>query len=371
MHWIGPRMDLINSNIPQTYMIDPALVVGGYVRIDLYGKYQTQPQDSLYYTVLDMVRCFGIPLGALGCATLARSILRGDLQGTQCLTDPPSNESSTRLEEDPASIFLHRLQGQILETNIRWAIERNLRTQLAESISMQQWTEAVDIAISGIEHGLRNHATLDMFVAASPPLEEDPTGGVAGLYLIRLMQFHRLEVNESLHFARISLAGPARSNLRSFIVNHQLEASEALGDLLREYSKILPSRRQSLEDGMPEPSPQHLEPEFISCLETAILVYTRANAWDKMLSCLVDTGRYWLIVSFALTIQHEADWPSLVQHVLRANGRNPAVHFVNQIAEAFLDDADLHQALATVLPIEVLDHETPLDALRRTEEEVN
>jgi len=51
---------------PQYFSLDPQLVIGGYVRVDLIGRTQTQPGDNLYYTVLKNFAVDGVPIGLLG-----------------------------------------------------------------------------------------------------------------------------------------------------------------------------------------------------------------------------------------------------------------------------------------------------------------
>lgn len=77
MHWKSTVQPVLNKTALAWVYILPEVVVGGYVRLDLMGRYQTQPQDDLYYTVLQEVRIKGSPVGALKkYPYVARGMLR-------------------------------------------------------------------------------------------------------------------------------------------------------------------------------------------------------------------------------------------------------------------------------------------------------
>ncbi|KAJ3126894.1 hypothetical protein HK098_007028 [Nowakowskiella sp. JEL0407] len=61
MNYIGDLIPVENVNKPVVIELD-SMVVGKYIRIDLYGRYQTQQMDQRYYTCLNFVRCFGAPV---------------------------------------------------------------------------------------------------------------------------------------------------------------------------------------------------------------------------------------------------------------------------------------------------------------------
>ncbi|KAL6049584.1 Mitochondrial ribosomal protein L4 [Balamuthia mandrillaris] len=65
MHYRSPIFPVENTSEPQHFLLEPELVFGAYVRIDLYGRVQTQPDDDLFYTVLQEVKASGIPFGLL------------------------------------------------------------------------------------------------------------------------------------------------------------------------------------------------------------------------------------------------------------------------------------------------------------------
>jgi hypothetical protein len=45
----------------QTFSFAPLLVIGGFLKLSLYGKIGIQPNDEKYYTVFNSIKCFGIP----------------------------------------------------------------------------------------------------------------------------------------------------------------------------------------------------------------------------------------------------------------------------------------------------------------------
>jgi len=49
--------------VTQRIELPPLLIAGGYIRLDLHGRHGVQPSDKKYYTVIERVKAFGIPLG--------------------------------------------------------------------------------------------------------------------------------------------------------------------------------------------------------------------------------------------------------------------------------------------------------------------
>lgn len=63
-HYSSPEFDCANTPAAQTFdLARDQLVVGGFLRVDLLGRQQTQPEDDRWYTVLRHVKCLGTPVG--------------------------------------------------------------------------------------------------------------------------------------------------------------------------------------------------------------------------------------------------------------------------------------------------------------------
>ncbi len=62
MYYHSKILPVSNRNETISIRFDEEFVFGEYVRLDLFGRYQKQPLDQLFYTVLQSVRCFGTPL---------------------------------------------------------------------------------------------------------------------------------------------------------------------------------------------------------------------------------------------------------------------------------------------------------------------
>jgi hypothetical protein len=59
----------------QHFNFFPEIVIGGFMRIDLYGRQSTQPEDDLYYTVLQTVKAVGLPIGSISDELLSSSMI--------------------------------------------------------------------------------------------------------------------------------------------------------------------------------------------------------------------------------------------------------------------------------------------------------
>ncbi|KAJ3125581.1 hypothetical protein HK098_008370 [Nowakowskiella sp. JEL0407] len=61
MHYVGDVIPVQNST--ETIVIELGnLVIGTYLRVDLYGRHQTHSSNDLFYTCISLVQCFGAPI---------------------------------------------------------------------------------------------------------------------------------------------------------------------------------------------------------------------------------------------------------------------------------------------------------------------
>ena len=90
---------------------------GGYLRIDLIGKRQTQEGDNLYYSVIRYVSCFGLPISALEKRNiLKRTLLKFALQKYPSLStqiqqpEAPISKTSSSLTQSLLSNSQNKIQ---------------------------------------------------------------------------------------------------------------------------------------------------------------------------------------------------------------------------------------------------------------------
>lgn len=65
IHWKSEKFLCKNIPEPQIFKFPTQLIVGSFLRITLIGRCTKQPGDNLYYTVLRLVKCIGIPVNKL------------------------------------------------------------------------------------------------------------------------------------------------------------------------------------------------------------------------------------------------------------------------------------------------------------------
>ncbi|KAJ3092258.1 hypothetical protein HK102_009228 [Quaeritorhiza haematococci] len=169
MHFVSGPFPVENSNVPQVFNIKPVLVGGGYVRLDLYGRYQTQPGDNLWYTVLQSVKVNGIALGAAYekpelSSSLIRfaNLLRCDwLQWGDLLPDFAVSDNNS---EVPASVIQERLQ-QVLRPywTARKAHTEGIK-KVTQLLKQRRWKRAAKtIAREPLSSDLRKPAFLQWY----------------------------------------------------------------------------------------------------------------------------------------------------------------------------------------------------------------
>ncbi|KAJ3270245.1 hypothetical protein HK104_004963, partial [Borealophlyctis nickersoniae] len=136
MHYVSEEFPVENSNVTHTFNIKPTLVVGGFLRLDLRGRYQRQPGDNLFYTVLESVKCFGLPIGAF----LNKPHVTAPLLSLASTFGAPFHLWSTSSTFSPDS-----LEGDISRA---LAARRNtamVANGLAELVAQGRWKQALRV----------------------------------------------------------------------------------------------------------------------------------------------------------------------------------------------------------------------------------
>ncbi|EGC39864.1 hypothetical protein DICPUDRAFT_147287 [Dictyostelium purpureum] len=64
-HYRSQLFGCKHTDKPQTFKLEPELVLGGYIRVELVGKYQTQFNDKLFYHAINQICVEGVSIGSL------------------------------------------------------------------------------------------------------------------------------------------------------------------------------------------------------------------------------------------------------------------------------------------------------------------
>ncbi|KAJ1535635.1 hypothetical protein HK096_002199, partial [Nowakowskiella sp. JEL0078] len=134
-----------NTSKPFTITLDK-LAFGRYLRLDLYGRYQTQPIDQKYYTVIQSVKCHGLPVGAdFKCEFPA--IYKSLMKVTKYLNLEIDNSA---ISDDPGASFLER---------------KKQRTELNELLNHDQETLISVITSVKKSHWMRSRSYLEWILS--------------------------------------------------------------------------------------------------------------------------------------------------------------------------------------------------------------
>ncbi|TPX31756.1 hypothetical protein SeLEV6574_g08511 [Synchytrium endobioticum] len=252
MHYTSREFKVQNRNERQIFPLAPLVVAGGYLRLEMRGRYERQPNDDLYYTVLQHVDAFGYPLGALADYPHIQSAL---LQTAYAYhTDwtawfaTPHGAAGVLATLEHASAPILRAQRRLAQT----------RASIEQLIADGDWEWASELMVS--EHDpavLRTDAFLQRVKARSGD-------GMWSRYLDAVVaKGVLLRRFEALELARKAVTRNSYTQFWSLIESRRVECTEELGDVF-----------------------YPLEPLF------AASIYLRGRVFDKVLDCLVVTQRY-------------------------------------------------------------------------------
>jgi len=188
------------------------------------------------------------------------------------------------------------------ELGVQMAKRHNLPG--AENIFKQQFQrliqggrleEAMELAASSPQGILRNMETIQL-------LQSVEQGKGLLQYFQLLLKKGKLNTIESIELSRLVLAKGGIDHIKGWIKDQKLEASEELGDLLRN-----------------------------SNVSIALSVYLRANVPEKVIGCFLSLGaqeteadkaleHFKHILAYATRVSFNPDYPILVQQLARVNG---------------------------------------------------
>ncbi|KAI8920322.1 hypothetical protein DFJ77DRAFT_452188 [Powellomyces hirtus] len=285
MHYRSRVFPVQNQNVEQWFPLSPHLVVGGYLHLKMVGRYQTQPGDNLWYTVLQTVHCVGKPCGliALSHLNLTQSLL-GFCEALKCDYEPWYGQ---RYDSGSISSQQRNIRHRELAEEMALEMEPEVTKieQVMESMDLirtlvraSRWTDAMRlVADSSPDTGLREPEFLEWFFESAA---EGP-GSVTQrlLYYFGRVAAGDSDLNEyeARTFARVTAQS---GNLQTFwrcIVDDRIQCSEALGDIF-----------------------------FDHHVQLALQIYSRANVVDKVVDCFVHMEEYRAAIRLAILNTNEA-----------------------------------------------------------------
>lgn len=164
----------------------------------------------------------------------------------------------------------------------------NLYEQRFESLfTQQQYAEAAKIAANSPRGFLRTQQTINRLKALP---QQQGQMSVILQYFSVLLDKGGLNRYETLELARPVLAQNRKHLLDKWLTENKLECSEEFGDLVRPYD-----------------------------VNTALQIYLKANAPQKVVAAFAETGQFDKILPYAKQAGYQPDFNALLQHIVRVN----------------------------------------------------
>jgi clathrin heavy chain len=213
----------------------------------------------------------------------------------------------------------------------------NLYQQRFESLlSSAQYAEAAKVAANSPRGFLRTPHTIERFKS----LPQQPGSlSVILQYFGMLLDKGSLNKYETLELVKPVLAQNRKHLLEKWLSENKLECSEELGDIVRTHD-----------------------------LNLALVIYTRANAPQKVVAALAELGQFDKIIPYTKESGYTPDYVVLLQHIVRVNpdkGDKFAIQLAKENAPIDIDRVlDIFQSQgmlqqATAFGLEVLGQNLP------------
>eukprot|EP00127_Corallochytrium_limacisporum_P003404 Clim_evm32s149 gene=Clim_evmTU32s149 len=296
--FVSEPISIRNEDQLQAYELPPTVVLGRYIRIDLYGRWTRQQFDNKFYTVIKDVRIDGMracALESLGLHHLSKAV--AERAGADVELEKNKRRLPTSLEDLPKKTEAINLTPR----------EDLMRVQ--KWIAQGKFTEAAAlVAEHPVGSPVRSKTTLDLFQKATEEFvlskqaaqqESDVTAASRGSATsngstsrrsrsgllsfsshagsgktpMRILLIHlsrgRLSEEETLELAKESVHSNDPDLLHHCLSTGKALSSAELGDIMRQ-----------------------------SKPETALWIYTQAHCIDRIMDCLIELGRVQSLVTF-------------------------------------------------------------------------
>ncbi|KAI3659129.1 hypothetical protein MP638_001996 [Amoeboaphelidium occidentale] len=328
-HYTSKAYGVHNVNSWQTFSFPPTLVVGDVLRLNLIGKYQTQPTDDKYYTVLQQVKCSGVPVAALsacGWNSLAFALLRwADLIQNKPI--PSKEERDKQLLKDLNS-DVQALVPSLIAVASRGDFLKSIRMLLAKG----RWDlAAAKLAETDIYEGYRTQETLNWLKSSSLNTDtpeafsmEKSTTRASRFYLRVLINSNSaLNDAESVELALQCIEDNNWRDFHDALANELIEFSETLGDTLSGHDNNF-----------------------------AQMAYLNSGCIDKFVKTLLKSDLYLTGVSFAFDNQTHFTAEELFEELLTEGGTVASYTFTirdNEIKAKSMEAVDRAHKFALTL----------------------
>ncbi|KAI8591909.1 hypothetical protein BDZ88DRAFT_18389 [Geranomyces variabilis] len=358
MHFWSKEYAVANVDADQDLPIAPQLAAGGYLHLCLLERYQTQPGDELYYTVLRRVQCFGVPLGfvAIRQPNVATCLLRfcdvvyHDIEpGSLAVAETP-DERQARL-----SLMLGELSNEVEPLRRAKSLAVSTRRDVRALVALGDWRAAASlVALAPIESPVRSEREIAWLLNDAPTNPPLDTATRSALYLsqIAITSDSAYTPHEATYFAagcrrrtpvvatgETAAVGPDLPVIfRAMVAAGRLECTEQIGDSFLSAATANsdlaaasggPSLLSSSSSSSSSSSQGRVD---FANLTLALFAYSRANAFHKMADCFLELGEYATAIQLAalsLPSQVQADeiceeFVDLVRKVWNRKGKADA-----------------------------------------------
>eukprot|EP01117_Protostelium_nocturnum_P009127 TRINITY_DN3269_c0_g1_i1.p1 TRINITY_DN3269_c0_g1~~TRINITY_DN3269_c0_g1_i1.p1 ORF type:complete len:667 (-),score=142.87 TRINITY_DN3269_c0_g1_i1:62-1891(-) len=284
-HWKSSILPIENTRTMKKIDIAPYVTVGGFIRIDLFGRYQTQMQDDLYYTVLELVSAQGILIGELDSQSevplsMVRFAVKQDEDSfIKCVKDKTQSDDA-QTDEELFETFVdfqrQQLSPYFKDEEIKWQEKRKLQ----DAFRAEDYDKAIDVAVNSERGHLRTKETIENLKAAGPLVYKK---------YLNFLFTHPGKLNkwETLDFCTGSLREDAQKYIATValaLVRNKFCITQELGDLMMNYDMTI-----------------------------ALSIYQLLSIPDKIIECLIQLKCYKRLVAFCVACQYRFDYLELLR----------------------------------------------------------
>ncbi|KYQ92167.1 hypothetical protein DLAC_07009 [Tieghemostelium lacteum] len=220
-HYKSEEFTVKRTEEAQQFSLEPRLVVGSYLRIDLIGKHQIQSNDNLYYTVLRYVCADGLPIGSLDpCAELSLSMMKLRSKYIDIKSD---NEFPDESSQEQYEKSLHQLKSQIAPKLDKKRIYNGIIQSVLKDLFEQQFSSAIDTIF---QKNIRSPKIFNLL------LQSKNSEALSKYFCSLLDRGDVFSQEESLFFTREAIESNNISLFTKLFLADKIHSSDQLGEYL-------------------------------------------------------------------------------------------------------------------------------------------
>ena len=311
MHWTSDLITIPNEHRTFTIDVTPNIIIGTHLKINLIGRHSDaiQPNDNLYYTVIEHLNCIGTPLACIDNTLLAISIVQFEVLCKKKQMKINENNKVIEIDEEQEKkeeqMYLNKYEEYKKDKNVMELIQNKnekeiVMDKIKNNLKKGEIKESIKLMLTSMEYRCIDVFQLfvnegnNVLMAYFQYLLKNPVIILTKYETIKLVEVLLTTTDKREITQRLML-------IPLWLEQERITLSEELADLIRQYD-----------------------------VQIACSLYLSQPVPDKFIDCLCELKEYRKIVVYSR--HYPINFISLIEKVMKIS-KQEAIKFAIVVHE--------------------------------------